>query len=213
MKLISSKLIYLFLLLLRSTYRFEVQGVSNLEKARKNSPSASFIFAAWHQNILPLLLSHSKTSFSMIISSSKDGDILANVCSSFGHSPIRGSSSKGAIKSLVKGISNLREGLPLAITIDGPRGPLHDVKKGIFEIAKKSNTNIVPVCILSKSFWSINSAWDKFRFPKPFTKVIIHYCEPISVSIEKRKSDFDDLSNSLRTDLLSKEDEISQLFT
>ena len=213
MKFVTAKIIHLLLVILRSTYRFEYRGLESLEKAKESSKNSSFIFAAWHQNILPLLLAHSKTSFSMIISSSKDGEILSSVCSGFGHTPIRGSSSKGAIKSLVKGISNLIKGIPLAITIDGPRGPLHDVKRGIFEMAKKSNTNIVPVCILAKYFWSIEGAWDKFRFPKPFSKIIIYYCKPIEVSIEMQKSDFDDLAISLRNTLLSKEEEISKLFT
>jgi lysophospholipid acyltransferase (LPLAT)-like uncharacterized protein len=176
--------------------------MENLDKAKAYSDKSSYIFATWHQNILSILLAHTKKKFSMIISPSKDGQYVANVCESFGHTPIRGSSSKSALKSLVTSISMLKKGLPLAITIDGPRGPLYDVKKGIFEIARKSNTLIVPVKITPASFYCIESSWDKFKIPYPFSKIEVRYCTPIEVPSSSDKEQYDQYANEVKSVLL-----------
>ena len=79
---IASKILYLFFKFIGLTYRFKYVGLENLELAKQHSNEESYIFATWHQNILSILLAHTDTKFSMIISSSKDGEYVSNVCKS-----------------------------------------------------------------------------------------------------------------------------------
>ncbi|WP_423246900.1 DUF374 domain-containing protein [Spectribacter hydrogenoxidans] len=58
-----------------------------------------------------------------------------------------GSSSRGGARGL-KGLIRLcRGGHNVSIAVDGPRGPRHQVKPGVFPIARLSGGVIVPVGI------------------------------------------------------------------
>ena len=122
----------------------------------------------------------------VIISKSKDAAPVAFVCKKLGHITARGSSrrngvEKGGKEALEEMVEYLKQGFAGAITVDGPKGPAFKVKPGIISIAQKANTTIVPYVIELSSYWQFKS-WDKFRLPKPFSKVLISYGAPIDVS-------------------------------
>lgn len=200
--------IYLLLRALKLTYRFEYQGGDALEQKRPNS----YILAMWHQNILSAILAHTDKHFSMIISPSKDGEYVSKVCRLFGHEPIRGSSSKGGVKALINSIRSLKSGTPSAVAIDGPRGPLYSIKPGVFEMAKKAQVPLIPMTIVPKSFWTFDKAWDKFRLPRPFTKIVIHYGTPIFIDSSINKEELGDYVDKLNQSLLSTEEKIVSSF-
>jgi len=68
----------------------------------------------------------------------------------------------------------------VAITPDGPRGPMGTVNPGLFHIALLAKIPIVAVACAADREWIFNS-WDKFRFPKPFARVKVLYSNPIYV--------------------------------
>jgi lysophospholipid acyltransferase (LPLAT)-like uncharacterized protein len=41
---------------------------------------------------------------------------------------------------------------------------------------------IVPVTTSAKSFWILEKIWDRYLLPKPFTRGIVMYGEPIIVN-------------------------------
>ncbi|WP_372655547.1 lysophospholipid acyltransferase family protein [Halobacteriovorax sp.] len=210
MQSIACYLIFLLLKVVKSTYRFEYQNQSVLlEEANRSS---SYILAIWHQNILASILAHLDRKYSMIISPSKDGQYAARVCELFGHEPIRGSSSKGGVKALINSIRSLKHGTPSAVAIDGPRGPLYNIKPGVFEMAKKSGVPIIPLTVTPKNFWTFKKSWDQFRFPKPFTKIIIHYGEPIYLAESTTKEEIIEYTNKLYLALISDEEKIITSF-
>ena len=61
----------------------------------------------------------------------------------------------------------------VAITNDGPKGPMHIAKSKSLEIAKKFNAQIITVTGDATKKWTFNS-WDKFHLPKPFGKIVIN---------------------------------------
>ncbi len=188
-------LAYLFVKLISLTYRFERIG-------EQISPEKeTYIFALWHQNIISALTAYRKVPHAMIISPSKDGEIVANACSKFGHFPVRGSSSRKGSSALKGMISKLKSDIPGAITVDGPKGPAHIPKKGIFELAYLSKTPIVPLILLPQSFWSINSAWDQFRIPKPFTKIYVKHGTKIYPTKSDKEMSFENLVAALKDQL------------
>ncbi|HCX59803.1 MAG TPA: hypothetical protein DG355_04000, partial [Candidatus Cloacimonas sp.] len=60
----------------------------------------------------------------------------------------------------------------LAITPDGPKGPLGTIHPGMFQLALLARIPIVGVACHTNREWVFNS-WDRFRFPKPFAKILI----------------------------------------
>ncbi len=134
------------------------------------------IYMFWHRNQIPMTVVNAKKNAGVLISSSKDGELIAGPVSVLGYKPIRGSSTRGGSSALRKMLDYLKTG-PVAITPDGPKGPLYKIKKGSILLATKSGRPIIPVAVDVKGEWLFNS-WDKFRFPKPFAKIRIHFGEP-----------------------------------
>lgn len=78
-------------------------------------------------------------------------------------------------------IEKLSNGHRGGLTVDGPRGPRQVVKPGIAIISQQSGAPIIPAVGLASSYWEFSKAWDKFKIPKPFSKLILIYGEPILV--------------------------------
>ncbi len=180
---IIAHILYLFLRALKFTYRFHFIDATNKEKAKSLGPNKTYIFAIWHQNLVGGILAHCNPSdkFTMIISESKDGELVAVTCEKFGHEPARGSSTRGGQKALVEMVKKLKKGIPGAITVDGPKGPKYQVKFGVIEMAKQADCPIVPYGAFATRYWTFQKSWDQFRFPKPFSTIYIVIGSPIVV--------------------------------
>jgi lysophospholipid acyltransferase (LPLAT)-like uncharacterized protein len=207
---IISHLIYYFIRLINFTYRYEFVGLENKKIARSHHPKGAFVFAIWHQNLIPGILAHGDEQYTMIISESKDGEIVAVTCEKLGHKPSRGSSTRGGKKALIEMVKNVKSGIPGALTVDGPKGPAHIVKPGVIELARLAQCAIVPMSPYAKSFWVLKKSWDKFRIPKPFTKIVIAIGEPVYVDDSITKENFDLVALHI-ADLLHKGEEIAKL--
>lgn len=116
-----------------------------------------------------------------MISDHKDGEIIARVISFFSIDAIRGSSSKGAVKALAQSFRELKSGIDVIITPDGPRGPYHSVADGAVVIAQKQNAPIQILNYEASKFWQLKS-WDKMIIPKPFSKISYTLSPPFSVT-------------------------------
>jgi len=66
--------------------------------------------------------------------------------------------------------------------VDGPRGPIYDVKQGVTYLAGKLSKPIVPVATSAKRYWVLEKIWDKYLLPVPFTRGVILYGDPIIVN-------------------------------
>jgi lysophospholipid acyltransferase (LPLAT)-like uncharacterized protein len=172
---------YAAIRLLALSYRFRVVG----PPPRGGGEHGGYVLAIWHQNLFAGILAQNGRRHTVMISRSRDGDAVAYLCRRLGHHVVRGSSKKGSRDKggkLAKDemIEVLRSGMPGAITVDGPSGPVHEVKPGIVEMARLAGVPIVPYLAIPQRYWRFNS-WDAFRLPKPFTRIDIHYGEPIAV--------------------------------
>ncbi len=166
--------------------------------------------AFWHQNILASVISQNHRKHIAIVSPSKDGDIAVNVAKHFGYIFVRGSSSRNGGKALLEMIKKISvDGLPGGITIDGPRGPSHEVPQGVIELAKFTKTPILPLLAYPEKFWSLNS-WDQFRIPKPFSRIHIIYAKPIYVPHDITKEDYSFYTQAVKEILEKEENKIIQ---
>lgn len=202
---ILSILIYAIVRLVSLTYRFRYTGLENLEKAKSLSPSNGYLLGVWHQNLFSGILSQTGLHYVVIVSRNKDAEAVAFTCKRFGHKVVRGSSRKGNVDKGGKAakeemIEVLRTGIPGAVTVDGPKGPAKEVKAGIIDMAKKSGTALVAYSTYPEKFWSFNS-WDEFRFPKPFSRIVVNYGEPLIVPEDVSKEEFDSMAKSFKSSI------------
>jgi lysophospholipid acyltransferase (LPLAT)-like uncharacterized protein len=149
---------------------------------RLQAEGKGLIFAFWHGDLF--LLTQSQWGSSVIIpaSESRDGEIMARLLNRFGYRVVRGSSKRKGARAAIGLIDGLRSGLLPGIAVDGPRGPLHEVKEGVVYLAGRLKVPIVPVAASAKRYWTLEQSWDKLIVPAPMTDAIILYGEPITVN-------------------------------
>jgi lysophospholipid acyltransferase (LPLAT)-like uncharacterized protein len=145
----------------------------------------SFILAFWHGDLImqPINYRNFKKNgiFKGIISEHRDGRVVANLYEYFGaDKDASGSSTRGGAKALIAAIKSLKNGIDIAITPDGPKGPIYTIADGIVMLSQKTNAKILCFSSTPSKYWRFNS-WDKFVLPKPFGTIDFYVSEPISV--------------------------------
>lgn len=141
----------------------------------------NFILAFWHGR--QFLLFQPNRVFDIVIpaSESRDGDIQAGIIKRFGFDVVRGSSKRKGDRALLGLVDALRKGRNIALAVDGPRGPVYEVKQGVTYLAGKLDKVIVPMMSGAKRSWILEKIWDKYLLPVPFTRGVVVYGEPIVV--------------------------------
>ncbi len=173
-----------FALLIRaigSTLRYEVEGDD--PRAKIWGSGQTPIFAIWHDRIFASTYFMRNDGIVVLTSKSFDGEYIARFLTKFGFGTVRGSSSRGGVRGMVEMIRLIRAGLPMAFTVDGPRGPRYEVKSGPVVLAKKTGNPIVPFVIECERAWRVKS-WDRLQIPKPFSRARVFYTEPVHVDPE-----------------------------
>jgi len=163
---------------LRLTWRIREDGPPEVLKAfvKEGQPC---IYAHWHGDELVLIGYYSYRRLAVLSSLSKDGTIMAATLSLLGYQVFRGSSSRGGARGLLGLIGAVKNGSQSALAVDGPKGPIYEVKPGVVKLAMKTGMPIVPVRTRAVSAWKIPRAWNRSYVPKPFTKVHVEYAEAI----------------------------------
>jgi len=155
-------------------------SVVDFEKARAEIESRRFILAFWHSRIAVISYLYQGWGGAILVSSSKDGEIMAQILQRQGHETIRGSTSRYAVRALARLIRALKEeSRPGVVVPDGPRGPRFKVQPGIITLAQKTGYCIVPVSYSAKKI-KVFQSWDRFIFPYPFTEGHVIFGRPMS---------------------------------
>lgn len=166
------------------------------------------IAALWHQRIL-IVLGYARLfgdfAPAVMISRSRDGDMIADVYRRLGFRPVRGSSSRGGRAALAAMVEDLSTH-PFAVHIlDGPRGPRAVIKAGIIRMAQLSGAPIVPVYASVNRAWVLKS-WDRSLVPKPFSTVTVRWGGPIPVPATLDDAAFENLRLSIEKSMRENQD-------
>ncbi|MFP4055915.1 MAG: lysophospholipid acyltransferase family protein [Candidatus Brocadiia bacterium] len=161
--------------------RLSVAGDERLEELRRRHGSACF--PSWHSQQLVPLFHHRHTGGVVLVSEHADGELIARVLGRLGYTCVRGSTTHGAARALMRLVKMMREGCDVGITPDGPLGPRYVVQPGVVYLAQKAGAPVVPMGFASSRYWEFRS-WDRFRVPKPWSRARLVYGEPIHVPRE-----------------------------
>ena len=137
-----------------------------------------FLLAFWHRHLLLMRYAYRGRRMSVLVSRSKDGELIARVMSHLGIGTSRGSSSRGGSAGLRDMLRAARSGSDIAITPDGPRGPLREVQPGVVLLAAAAGLPLVPVAVAVSRARELGS-WDRMPVPLPGSRVEIVYGEPL----------------------------------
>ena len=168
--------------LLGSTWRVKKVGPTRYFTGPGRAPEAgaNVILVFWHDSQLLFAYTHRSQGSRVLISRHSDGELIARVVEGVGFNPVRGSSTAGGAAALREMVRVAREGFDFGISPDGPRGPRHEAKGGVITLARLTGLPIVPIAWAADSCWELHS-WDRFRIPKPFTRVVVIANDPMEV--------------------------------
>lgn len=164
-----------------STYRYHLHFEDETDRKaffediaiQGKNKDRNLIYACFHQDDLSCLPYFANKNICILISNSKDGQILASAVEYLGYQTVRGSSHRGGVAGLLAGMKKVIEGYKMTIAVDGPRGPIYKVKEGITALSQKSKRPIVPVRAHVKHGKIFQKSWNKATLPYPFTKIVI----------------------------------------
>ncbi len=186
--------------LLIGSLRITVDGEAKLEEIHAKGQKVIYTF--WHGQLLILAYTLRGKNIHSIISDHRDGEMLVQVIRWLGFASVRGSTTKGGARVILNILNKLNNRYDLAITPDGPRGPRWKVQQGVIYIAQKTGLPIIPFVNGTDRFWELRS-WDRFRVPKPFSKGLIIYGNPLYVPKNIDKDGFHKKVEELEEELIS----------
>ena len=167
-----------FIRLLRASVRLRFHGDGEIR--RRERMDERFILAFWHRHLLLMPYAYRGRGISVLVSRSRDGELIARTVARLGIDASRGSSSRGGMAGMRSLLRRAGEGMDVAFTPDGPKGPVGVVQPGVLMAAAATGWPIVPVAIGASRARRLRS-WDRFLVPLPFARVHVVYGEPMRV--------------------------------
>ncbi len=191
--------------LVRRTTRWDIEGLDILTPIQKSEEG--FIACAWHSRFLLTTAGWSKMVQKphVLISKSRDGNLVAHTSKILRIGVIRGSrkakykdKSKRGAGALREMIRTLKNGDCIFITPDGPKGPRQHMSEGALRLAKLSGAPILAYA-LSTSRHKLFNSWDKFMLPLPFGRGKIIWAGPVTISPKANDAEIERLRLSIET--------------
>jgi lysophospholipid acyltransferase (LPLAT)-like uncharacterized protein len=177
---------------LRGTVRLRHHGDERVREWERTG--THFILAFWHRHLLLMPYAYRGRRISVLVSQSRDGELIARTVARLGIDSSRGSSSRGGIAGMRSLLRKAAEGWDIAFTPDGPRGPLREVQPGVVLAAAATGLAVQPVAIAASRAKLLRS-WDRFLIPLPFSTVHVVYGEPLAV---ERRGDLEQAAAELK---------------
>ena len=177
LRFLAPYLIFAFYRLIQLTWKLSIHETPEVKRRREQGNG--FISAHWHGDEIGLLPLVRKYHSVCIVSTSRDGEIMNQLVQLFGGQTVRGSSTRGGTGALKGIIALKKKGYRPDIAVDGPKGPVHQVKPGIFQISRLTDLPIIPLSFHASKSYLFKKSWNQTRFPLPFSKITIQWGTPL----------------------------------
>lgn len=165
-----------FIRLLRASLRLRFHGQETIRAWERGD--RHFVLAFWHRHLLLMRYAYRGRRMTVLSSWSRDGELSSRTLGHLGIATSRGSTSRGGAAGVRDLLRRARSGSDLALTPDGPRGPLRKVQPGVVRIAAVAGLPVVPVALAARRGFELSS-WDRMLVPAPLTRVEVVYGEPL----------------------------------
>ena len=152
--------------------RTKIVGTEDLARVR-------CCIAHLHGDDLALIPHFGQLGITVLVSRSRDGEIIARAMLALGHNVTRGSSTRGAVGGLLALIKAVRAGNSVALTVDGPQGPRGVCKPGVVRVAQKTGVPMFPVGVATSRKFVFKKSWSQSYLTRPFARQVILFDEPL----------------------------------
>ncbi|MBN2720976.1 MAG: lysophospholipid acyltransferase family protein [Proteobacteria bacterium] len=160
-----------------ATMRIRLEGMERLDSMQVSGQLG--VLAFFHGRMFLLMTSLRGRKVAGMVSLSRDGDAQARTMRSFGYEVARGSASRGGVRGLIGLRRLMRQGYWPTLAVDGPKGPIHEVKPGAVYLAKKEKIPILPMTASASPCRILRKAWDHHLIPLPSSRGAVVIGEPV----------------------------------
>lgn len=171
-----------------------------------------FILAFWHARLLmgPIMRREADKPVHMLISTHRDGELIAAAVKGFGVEMIRGSAhdpkkpekNKSGAPAVAAMAAALKSGAIVGMTPDGPRGPAEVAKVGAVRLAAMTGAPILPAGYAASRAMRL-STWDGFVLTLPFSCMAFAARAPIHVEPGADDKALEEARRRLQTELIA----------
>jgi lysophospholipid acyltransferase (LPLAT)-like uncharacterized protein len=183
--------------LLGATLRLSVSSEEGGQTTLEQRP---LVASFWHSCIIPSTYIWREMGIRVMSSYSYDGEYMGRIIRKFGFVPVKGSSSRNPVRSLLGLRRALEEGWTVAFTLDGPRGPRHKVKPGPVGLGRSTGLPLTAFHVGLEKAWVLKS-WDRMMIPKPFTRALVRFGKLIYVPRDASDEDLARYNDELQATL------------
>jgi lysophospholipid acyltransferase (LPLAT)-like uncharacterized protein len=166
--------------LLGPTLRYEVLGWQNAQRVYDAGQRG--IYAFWHRCIFATMWWWRHRDIVVMNTTNFDGQWTRRVIERLGYGTAQGSSTRGGLRGLAVMAQRLEQGLDVAFTIDGPRGPRYIAKPGPVLLARRTGNPILVFHTAVERGYTFKKSWDLFQLPNPFSRAVMILAPPIVVA-------------------------------
>ncbi|MEA3493711.1 MAG: DUF374 domain-containing protein [Candidatus Margulisiibacteriota bacterium] len=168
---IAAALLYSSMVIICKTLRVEIEGKKAYDDLKKDNKNV--IFATWHQATFVMFHLYRRKDTAILVTSEVRGQILGKAAEWMGYKtlPIHLEKKITMARSTARLLKYIKQGHDAVVAVDGPKGPLHEVKPGIFYLSQNSKAPIIPVGVKAPLKVTLSWRWDKYFIPLPFSKV------------------------------------------
>lgn len=189
--------------------RIRCEGIRVLDELESEDLVAVLPFFHGRQFLLTGFLAG--RNLGVMASLSRDGELQTRVMTGLGFEVVRGSASRGGARGLI-GLKKLMErGYHATVAVDGPKGPLHEVKPGAVYLAKKTGAPVVALGASANPAHIFYKAWDHYLLPRPFGRGAVVFSEPMYFDNDVSEEAIARDSEVLRQELFRLQDRADEL--
>jgi hypothetical protein len=168
LKLLAAYLLRFLMVSIGRTLKFKITDHTLLKE--------NAIFSIWHQCAFCLFEANPIPKSAVLTAKGGPGDVFTKAVEIYDAKliqvPFDGNPAEASV-SAAKLINVLKEGYNLMLAVDGPKGPLYEIKPGIFFLAKRAKKRIIPIGVAASKKLTLSYRWDKYFIPLPFSTVAI----------------------------------------
>ena len=175
-------------------------AVSREEGGPAGPGTRPLVASFWHSGIIPATYIFRDYGIRVMSSNSYDGEYMGRIIRKFGFVPVKGSSSRNAVRALLGLRRALDEGWTVAFTLDGPRGPRHKVKPGPVALGRSSGVPLAMFHVAVDKAWTLNT-WDRLMIPMPFSRVLMRIGKLIHIPTDATDEDLQRYTAELQASL------------
>ena len=199
MFILKGMILYILHVLICPTIRIVNKPQEDLEQVLEGGKNV--VFSVWHESTAMCFFFYRYRNAGILVADNPNGKALGLMSRLLGYIPfpVMGKlNDRSSIKNTLAFLSHLKGGHDGTIAVDGPAGPYHKPKTGIFHIAHRSGNLILPIGVAYshriKSFWR----WDKYQIPLPFCKCALVTQGPLPMPPEVNEENIEELSKRLK---------------